>query len=556
MLIAGCSQQPIKQASVQTPEAETPAAPTRPFKRETLYSLLAAEMAGSRKNYDLALSNYAQQARETKDPQVAERATLMARYLGDTDTALEASAIWLTSAPKNRDALSNATLAQLDAGHFDQAFQLSRQLLEQGDEPLFQVIAARASELSQAEHQALLAEFVALQQKHKHNSQLLVGSGLLLEQEQQYKAAMDYVRQALKLEPQNLAAAILEANLLHQLKRDKEALTKMENLLAMHPDNHLLRQQYARILIHTDMAQAEQEFRLLSQQMPFNGDIWLSLGIVALQRNDIETARQAFETLLDLNQHLATAHFYLGRIYEDREQLTDAALHYLQVTSGNDFYAATLSLLDIFVRKEDFESARQQVNRLVLRHPDQTANFYMLYAQVLRRHQLLDRANQALGDGLDNLPDNVQLLYARAMLNQERNHWPASEADLQQIIQLQPDNAQALNALGYLLADRGERLEEAKQLLTQALSLNPEDPAILDSMGWVEFRLGDSQRALDYLTRAYTLSADVEIGAHLGEVLWQLGREADALNIWRQCQKRDASNKLLQQTLTRLKVDL
>ncbi len=554
--MSGCSQQPVKAPSADAPVPEAPAPAKRPFKRETLYSLLAAEMAGSRKNYDLALSNYAQQARETQDPQVAERAALMARYLGDTDTALEASSIWLAAAPKNRDALSNACLTQLDAGHFDRAFALSQQLLDQGEQSLFQVIAARASELPQTEHQQLLAQFIALLQSHKRDSQLLVGTGLLLEQEQQFKEAMSYTRQALKLEPQNLTAAILEANLLHQLKRDKEATAKMEALLALHPDNHLLRQQYARILIHTDLARAQQEFQTLSQQMPFSGDIWLSLGIVALQRQDIETARQAFETLLDLNQHLNTAHFYLGRIYEDREQLTEAALHYLQVSSGNDFYAATLSLLDIFVRKQDFASAQQQLNRLVLRHPDQTASFYLLYAEVLHRHQLFNRANKLLGKGLDKLPGNIQLLYARAMLNQERDHFVESEADLQQIIDLQPNHTQALNALGYLLADRNERLTQARQLIARALSLSPQDPAILDSMGWVEFRLGKLNSALDYLTRAYNLSADVEIGAHLGEALWQAGQQQQALDIWRKCQKRDAGNKLLQQTLTRLKVEL
>lgn len=533
-----------------------PPSQTRPFKRETLYSLLAAEMAGSRKNYDLALSNYAQQARETQDPQVAERATLMARYLGDTDTALETSQIWLNSTPQNPDALTNSALTQLDAGHFQQAFELSRQLLDQGGEPLFQVIAARASELPSAEHQALLRQYQALLQNHKRNLQLQVGTGLLLEQEQAYSQAMDYARQALKLDPQNLPAAILEANLLHQLKRDKEAVVKMENLLALHPDNHLLRQQYARILIHTDMARAQEQFQLLTRQMPYSGDIWLSLGIVALQRGDTETARQAFETLLDLNQHLSTAHFYLGRIYEDQEQLTEAALHYLQVGPGNDFYAATLSLLDIFVRKQDYESAQQQVNRLALRHPGKAASFYLLYAEVLRRHQLLQGAEKTLNEGLKSLPANPELLYARAMLNQERNHFAASEADLRLIIHQKPDDAQALNALGYLLADRNERLDEAQQLITQALSLSPDDPAILDSMGWVAFRQGKLDSALDYLTRAYNLSADVEIGAHLGEALWQAGQQANALSVWRKCQKRDANNKLLQHTLTRLKVEL
>jgi len=530
--------------------------PTRPFNTETLYSLLAAELAGSRQNYDLALSNYAQQARETRDPPIAARATLLARSMGDTDTALETSRIWLASAPNNLDALTNTALAQMEAGQLLQAFELSRQLLEQGSEPLFQMIAARAQHLPEAEHQALLARYQELLSTHKRNQQLLVGTGLLLEQEERYTQALESARAALALERNSLPAAILEANLLHQLKRDREAIAKMEPLVALHPDNYLLRQQFARLLIPSDLARAQQEFQQLTQQLPNNGDIWLSLGIIALQREDQASARQAFETLIDLSQHLDTAHFYLGQLLEEQGELTQAAMHYVQIHSGNNLFAAKLRLLDILVRSGDFASADQQLNKLIEAHPEQAGGFYLLYIEVLGQHQLRDRVIATLDQGIARLPEDERLRFARAMMNQARGQLQASEADLRQILAANPQNAQALNALGYLLADSDQHLEEAQQLIDRALKLTPEDPAVLDSMGWVEFRRGHLARALDYLARAYNLSADAEIGAHLGEALWRAGRQDEALNIWRACHKRAPTSKVLRETLTRLKVEL
>lgn len=562
-VLSGCSL-PANRSVAAVEHPAPPAAepevqvkiPARPFPTETLYSLLTAEIAGSRAQYDLALGNYVQQARATRDPQVAERATLIARYLGDYNTALEMAKLWANEAPHHQDALANASLAHLQLGQLREAFDYSRRLLDEGGEPLFQNIAASAASADEETRAALYQDFLGLLEQHPQFEQLLVGKGILLQQNGEYEQALQQAHTTLQIHPRSIPAAILEANLLHQLKRDDEALAKMGKLLEFYPDNTSLRQQYARILTHYDMAQAQEQFAILSQQLPGNGDITLSLGIIALERRDLETAQQAFEDLLTRDQHTDTAHYYLGRMAEARQDEREAIIHYLQVTGGNDFLSATLSLLDIFVRQEDFLSAEQHLNRVRLRYPDQSEALYVLHTQALIRHRHLEPAEKLLTEGLTAFPNSTRLLFSRAMLNNERRRLPAAERDLRQILKMDSDNIAALNSLGYILADRTQRFDEAQALLEKALRLKPDDAAIIDSMGWLHFRTGKYPSALNYLRQAYEAAPSGEIGAHLGEVLWVVGDQDEARRIWREAQQLEPQDATLNETLQRLKVEL
>lgn len=556
-VLSGCSLQSARTvAAPELPPEVVIQTPAKPFPTETLYSLLTAEIAGSRAQYDLALSNYVQQARETRDPQVAERATMIARFVGNDALTMEMAQIWVKAAPGNKDALANIAMAHIQTGQLREAFEYSSQLLDMGEETLFQTIATKANNQGDAERAALLNDFATLLQQHPEDEQLLVGSGILLQQQGEYDEAMKLAQRALKLYPRSIPAAVLEANLLHQLKRDQEAIAKMASLLEQYPDNIGLRQQYARILIHHDMGLAQEQFIILTQQLPGNGDMLLSLGIVALERKDTETAKRAFEELLDRDLHISTAHYYLGRMAETRSDLPEAIIHFLQVESGNDFLPATISLLDIFVRQEDFLSAQQHMNRLRLRFPDQSEALYVLHGQTLTRHGHLPEAEAAFSEGLSNFPASIRLLFARAMLNDQRKNLAATERDLRQILKQQPENAAALNSLGYILADRTERFAEAQSLLEKALRLKPDDAAIMDSMGWLLYRTSKYPEALEFLRRAFAAGPNAEISAHLGEILWVLGNQDEARQVWQDGIKLAPNNPVLLETLKRLKADL
>jgi tetratricopeptide (TPR) repeat protein len=527
----------------------------RKFSADTLYSLLTAEIAGSRQQYDLALTNYTQQAKLTRDPQVAARATMIARYLGATQTGLEMSLLWAERAPKDKEALANASLGLMQAGRLQEAFEMSRRLYLAGGEPLFQNIAANAEGLTRPARERLLQSFKNLLPRYNRDEQLLVGIGLLLQQQNSFDEAMTYTQKALMLYPRSIPAAILEANLLHELKRDREAIAKMAELLTFYPDNISLRNQYAHILTHYDLALAQQQFAIISKQQPKNADAVLSLGIIAMERKDYKAANKAFEKLLDDEQHTSTAHYYLGRLAETQQNWQEAIFNYLQVERGNDFLSATISLLDIFIKQGDFISAQQHMNRVRIRFPDQAESLYLLHSQALIKHSYLVEGEKVLNDALAAIPDSSKLLYARAMLYIQRNQRGDAERDLRHILQFEPDNAVALNSLGYMLTDDNQRYREAEELLTKAHHLKPDDPVIIDSLGWLHYRQGNYIDAIRELRQAYTSYQEPAVAAHLGEVLWVTGAQEEARSIWQEGIKQAPEDTNIPTTMKRLKAE-
>ncbi len=527
----------------------------RKFSVDTLYALLTAEIAGSRQQYDLALTHYAQQAKLTRDPQVAARATMIARYLGATQTGLEMSLLWATRAPKDKEALANASLGLMQAGRQQEAFEMSKRLHAQGGEPLFQNIAANAESLTKPQRERLLQSFKSLLPRYNRDEQVLVGIGLLLQQQDSFDEAMSYTEKALTLYPRSIPAAILEANLLHELKRDREAIAKMAELLTFYPDNISLRNQYAHILTHYDLALAQQQFAIIAKQQPKNFDAVLSLGIIAMERKDYRAATRAFEKLLDTETHSSTGHYYLGRMAEAQQNWQEAIFNYLQVQRGNDFLSATINLLDIFIKQNDFISAQEHMNRVRIRFPDQAENLYLLHSQALVKHNYVVEGEKILNDALASLTKSSKLLYARAMLYIQRNQKADAERDLRQILQSEPDNAVALNSLGYMLTDDNLRQREAEELLTRAHKLKPDDPVIIDSLGWLHYRQGKFVEAIRELRQAYSSYQEPAVAAHLGEVLWVTGAQEEARAIWQEGIKQAPEDTNIPATMKRLKAD-
>ena len=527
----------------------------RKFSADTLYSLLTAEIAGSRQQYDVALTNYVQQAKLTRDPQVAARATMIARYLGATQTGLEMSLLWAERSPKDKEALANASLALMQAGRLQESFEQSKRLYAQGGEPLFQNIAASADDLTKPQRERLLQSFKNLLPKYNRDEQLLVGIGLLLQQQGNFDEAMIYAGKALVLYPRSIPAAILEANLLHELKRDREAIAKMADLLTFYPDNISLRNQYAHILTHYDLTLAQQQFAIIAKQQPQNADAVLSMGIIAMERKDYKAANKAFEKLLDSETHTSTAHYYLGRLAEAQENWQEAIFNYLQVERGNDFLSATISLLDIFIRQGDFISAQQHMNRVRTRFPDQSESLYLLHSQALIKHNNLAEGEKVLNEALLSQPSNSKLLYARAMLYLQRNQKADAERDLRSILQFEPNNIVALNSLGYMLTDDSQRYREANELLTKAHNLKPEDPVIIDSLGWLHYRQGNYVDAIRELRQAYTSYQEPAVAAHLGEALWVTGAQEEARQIWQEGMKQAPDDTNIPATMKRLKAE-
>lgn len=574
-LIAGCAQTPTSEPAqtvadtpdqteqhidpdaevltqVPNPEPPPPPPPARPFPIETFYSLLVAEVAGSRGRYDIALGNYVQEAHRTRDPGVAGRAARIARYLNAHQAALSSSLLWVELEPDNTEALFIASSELAQAGRLTEAFSYSEKLLEFGSASIFQSIAARAAQATDTERETLLQNFNRLLLIHSKDMQLLVGKAMLLQQQNQLPAALETVQFALSIEPNDVPAAVLEARLLFGLNRGEIALDRLLALLQQDPDNQRLRLQYARLLTSIDLNEALEQFKLLVERSPNNPELLLSLGLVANEQGEKDVAAQAFARLLATGQHQDSAHYYLGRLAEEQEDSARALEHFLSVEQGPDYLPALGSAVDIMIRLGRVEEANGKMDEVRARFSQEAVRLYQIEAQTLARYQYLDEAETLITEALTLNPDSTDLLFSRATINEQRNMIELAEQDFRAIIRYQPNNATALNALGYTLADRTERYEEALVLIQQALAIEPNNGAIIDSMGWVQYRLGNYEEAILRLREALKALPDPEVASHLGEVLWVSGEREEAQRIWSDGMALDPSSDLIPTTMQRL----
>lgn len=538
-------------------EAPLPKAlPPRAFPADTFYSLLVAELAGNRGRYDIELGNYIQEAHRTRDPGVTARATRIARYLSANQATLNTAKLWVELEPDHAEALYILATELAEDGQLLDAMKYSERLLELGSTPIFQNIAARAAQVTDTQREVLMINFNRLLEQHPDDLQLLVGRSLLLQQEGKLEAALEEVRKALAVRDSDIPAVVLEARLMYQLDRPEQALTRLLTLLQENPKNRRLRLQYARMLASVDLEKALEQFQILVDQTPRDADLQLSLALVAKELGRIKLARESFTRLLEMGEQTDSAHFHLGLLETDAGNPDLALQHFRQVQEGQDFIPALNQAIDILVSRGDVAEAQAEMRSVRGRFPNNTEQFYLLEAQILARYQHLDLAEALLTEALTLHPVSTELLYSRAMINEQRDLIQLTENDLRTIIKYQPNNAAALNALGYTLADRTNRYEEAHQLISQALAIQPDDPAIMDSMGWVQYRLGNYEEALLRLREAMQAFPDHEIAAHLGEVLWVTGQIEEARSVWARGLELNPDSDIISRVMRRLEAGL
>jgi len=295
------------------------------------------------------------------------------------------------------------------------------------------------------------------------------------------------------------------------------------------------------------------EFKRLEQMAPDNADALFALGLLALQAEQIEEAKRYFSRLIHNGQRVPDASFFMGRIAESEGKDKEALRWYRKVNGGGNRFEARLRTAILIARQGRVEDAREMLQDLAADNPAQEVRILLVESDILRQEHRDEEAFEVLSRGLADYPDNPELLYARAMAAERIDRLDVLERDLRKMLEADPDNAQALNALGYTLADRTTRYEEAYRYIERALKLEPDDPAILDSMGWVLYRMGRHQEAIDYLRKALekAKSGDAEIAAHLGEVLWNSGHEKEARKVWEKAREQHPDDETLRDTIQR-----
>ena len=558
-LLAACSTlAPEPQQQEENPTGPEAKAATesaeRPIPADSLYPLLVAEFALRQRAYDLALSQYMEQSRLLRDPGLSAHTTHLTQFLQRDEEALQSAQLWVELDPHNIEA--NHTLAELLIlrGRNVEALSYLATVEREGGAANFPALMSHYSELGEKRQGELQRGVTALSVEFPDNTRLLLTMALIHAENREYEQALKDLDALLELEPDQPQALLLEARILVELKA-RNPYARLERVLRDNPDAKMLRLQYAGLLAATDMDAAREQFEILSAQAPQDADLLFSLALINREIGDNETASAYLHRSIALGRRTDESFYYLGRIAEENGQPEQAISYYRQVKEGEEYLAASGRVGQIMILAGDLEGSGAWFNQQRELHPGQRDQFYGLEADILTQAGYETEAMAVLDTALAESPDSMPLRYARAMLSEKRNDLPAMERDLRTILARDPDNATVLNALGYTLADRTTRFEEALQLITRALELRPDEPAILDSMGWIMFRTGRYDEALSYLRRAYTEFPDPEVAAHLGEVLWVSGDTGAAREVWRAALKRDPDHAVLIGTLDRLGVD-
>jgi tetratricopeptide (TPR) repeat protein len=348
---------------------------------------------------------------------------------------------------------------------------------------------------------------------------------------------------------------IIKSRILSAQGRHEEAALLIKQLLEEMPDNNALRLQYARMLVEQrDLKAATAQYLILHDNLPDDGEITLSLALLYIEEKRLDDAVVALEHLIELDQKVSVANYYLGRIAQNRGDDKQAVANYLRVLSGDYVFDAQLRIgvLLAMLGKPNEGLAKLEALAEEQTNWDLRVRCYLAQGEVLREQRRFKEGVEMYSRALKQNREDVNLLYARGLMAEKVDRLDMAEADLLKVISKEPDNANALNALGYTLADRTSRYKEALQYIERAAELVPDDPAILDSLGWVSFRLGEMDEALKYLSKAFELLEDAEIAAHYGEVLWKADQKEKAREVWAKGKAHNADNPVLVETLHRL----
>jgi tetratricopeptide (TPR) repeat protein len=527
--------------------------PSGELTQQLLFKLLVGEIALQRGQTALAVQAYLEAARETKDPRLAQRATEIAWNARMLPAALEAASLWLQGDPESAQAkqvlaallVSQPKLADtqpyLEKWLAADPAAAGQTFLQIG------VLAARNQDRAAALQlvQNLARPYPQLPEAHFAVAQVAAGAN-------EDAIALAESREALRLKPDWEAAALLYAQVL-QKKSSAEATAFLKDFLAKNPRAMDARLAYARQLVADKAYEpARKEFQALLAEFPANPDVAMAVALLSLQLQDFDGAEVQLKQALDNNYKDPDAiRFYLGQLSEERKRYDEALKWYTQVSRGEQFIPARARYAGVLVKQGKLPEARQYLKETAAAYPENRAQLAQAEAQLLRDAGDYRGAYEALGEALAKNPTSPDLLYDQAMAAEKIDRLDVMETNLRKVMQIKPDYAHAYNALGYTLADRNLRLDEAKSLIDQALKLAPDDPFILDSLGWVLYRQGQLQQAADMLARAYKLRPDGEIAAHLGEVLWAMGRQDEARKLWADSLKENASNETLQATIKR-----
>ena len=515
-----------------------------------LFDLLMGETALQRGDRDVASESYLRLAKTTRDPRVAQRATEVALLTRKPIQAMDAAKIWVEL--DSNSVIAHQTIAALLVSNdrLDEARIHLDRLLDLESDPgnfFMQLNNLLVRNVDKTETLQLVQQFAKpyseIPEAHFAVAQAASLAG-------QFETARQQMKLVLALRPDWEMAAIYYGRILNRVS-SASAIEFYENFLKTYPKANKTRITFARMLVaEKNYIMARGQFRQLLAQSPGNANVALAVGLLSMELRDFYAAEESFKKALEFGyKDLNTIRFYLASIYEKTHRLDKAMESFRSVVRGNQFLPAQIRYAYLLSKQGKLSKARKHLQQLPVKNDQQRAHLIVTEAEFLREAGAHQKVFDLLSNGLKKLPDYPELLYDRAMAAEKIGKIDILEKDLRKLIQLKPDHAHAHNALGYSFAEHGNRLPEALELIEKAIKLSPEDPYIIDSLGWVHYRMGNLNKGVSYLKQAFVIKPDPEIAAHLGEVLWMQGTKEEAKEVWRSTIKSHPDNEVLLNTM-------
>jgi tetratricopeptide (TPR) repeat protein len=537
--------------------------PPQELTDDLMFKLLRGELATQRGDWQLGYVTMMAAAQQTRDPRLARRAAEIALTARQVGEGLAAVKLWRELAPHSDEADQfYLGLIMLEGDMTEAKTVLVQRLQEVKPQVRGLLIMQMQRLLSRMNDKAaafaileeISAPYQTLYETHLALSQSAFTKGDL-------ERAHSEAQIALKMKPDLELAALMMAQ---STKDHSEAQQTLKTFLDDHPKARDARIAYAKLLIDDKRSdEARIQLDILIKNNPDDLTALYAMGVLGAQTSDFAMAEKyltaylkALEEHPDETRDATQALQILAQIAIERQDYQTALNWLSQVGPGPAYIGTQIQRALLMAKLNDIEGARTLLHQLQPAGQRDQAQVIVAEAQILRDANRMPEALDVMKKGVERIPDDTSLLYDYAMLAEKAERLDLMEPLLRKVIKLAPDNQHAYNALGYAFADRNMRLQEALTLIQKALQLAPEDPFILDSMGWVQFRLGRMKEAEEYLRRAYTLRPDVEIGTHLGEVLWAKGEKGTAQELWRDANQKDPQNDTLKSTLARLRISL
>jgi tetratricopeptide (TPR) repeat protein len=525
-----------------------------PLTPDIIYNILVGEIALQRQDLGSAYTHQLKGAGLAHDAVAAERATRIALHQKNQADALVAVKRWIQFASDDPQARQMAVMLYIQLKDYAAAQQHLLSLVhlreKQGRDGFAHAIAAVTSGGDREQAVKLMQSLASSYQGNPRASYAVALTAVLAKQ---FDLAEREARRSIQDKPDMEKAYVLLSRIYLERKDTAGAMRVMQDALNVSPDSRILRSAYARLLVDLNKPElAYKQFQKLAKLMPNDADVQFSLGILALQLKRHEQAADHFNKLIKAGKRAVDASFYMGRIAEMEGKPKAAIDWYRRVKEGKYQFDALARTAGLVADQGNLHKARSMLGDMRSITPKRSVDLYILEGELLRKHSTNDEVVGLYNAALKAHPDDLDLLYARALSASAQGRVDILERDIRVILKQKPDHADALNALGYTLADQTDRYQEALGYIQKALVIKPDSPAILDSMGWVQYRMGNNEEALRYLRRAFDKEQDVEIAAHLMELLWMTGQKQEAQKVLQGALKKTPDNKYLQQAIKRL----